>query len=178
MAQHKDPQVTPSFDDLIDDIMYGTHEEDGLTYEVLLQWSERYPQHWRELAEYFASWASSETYAALPPDEDEDESRFDWLAVPSTAYFQYILRCRSAGISEDTILPLSPFEQSVLSAIGMLQSPRFNHFENIVATVRKLSGSDVSENSILEALRSLESRNGVYSYSPDVKKYADVGGKE
>ncbi len=176
MAEQEDPQVTPSFDDLITDIMY---EEGGqMTYEALLRWSERYPQHWRELAEYFATWASGEMYAALPPDEDEDESRYDWLAVPSAAYVQYVLRCRDAGISDQTILPLSPFEQSVLTAIRALRSPRFNHFENIVANVRKLSGAEVSENSILETLHGLESRYAVYSYSPDVKEYPEVGGKE
>jgi hypothetical protein len=115
-------------------------------------------------------------YAEVEPEAESDDD--DWLAESGVAFAMQILRRQDEGIPDEAILSLSPFDQAVLTAIAVLGTPRWRHIENIVAAVRKLSGPEVPESTVVETLRSLEARYAVFSYSPDIKKYPDLGSKQ
>jgi hypothetical protein len=62
-----------TFEDVLDEIMI---QESEPTHEALLRWSNRYPEHREELAEFFATWAvQKETEERPAIDEDRVASR-------------------------------------------------------------------------------------------------------
>lgn len=171
MIEDEDPE--DPFDDVLTDLMY---EEPKRTYEALLRWSKRYPEYYKRFADYFVMSAITDMYAEADPEPETDE--FDWLAEVGAIYGMQILRRQKEGIPDKTIIQLSPLDESVLAAIIALGVSRRRYIENIVAAIKKLSGSDVEQNTVLETLRSLEARYALFSYSPDKSKYPDLGGKD
>jgi hypothetical protein len=62
-------------EDILDALL---SEESEPSYEALVRWSERYPEHSEALADFFAAWA---TQAELPQKMEVDEERLASLAV-------------------------------------------------------------------------------------------------
>jgi hypothetical protein len=68
-----DPNI--NFEDILDAL---TLEETEPSYTALLRWSERYPEHRNQLANFFATWA---VQAELPHEIVVEEARLTNLAV-------------------------------------------------------------------------------------------------
>jgi hypothetical protein len=62
-------------EDILDALML---EESEPTYEALVRWSERYPEHGEALANFFATWA---VQAELPQEVTVDEERLASISV-------------------------------------------------------------------------------------------------
>ena len=102
-----------SFEDVLDDLML---EEETPSYEALVRWQERYPQYRKPLAEFFATWAIQEAYAASGQEIHIDEEK---LVKKGVEYAMGILR-KQGRIIEGPLPTLAPYDQLVLAAIYML----------------------------------------------------------
>jgi hypothetical protein len=110
----------------------------------------------------------------LPYDDDEKEE----FPSGSMNYAAQILRRQKEGISDKTILQLSPFEQLVLEAMEELMLGRLRYAEGIAAMAQLLSGRDISVISVFETLSSLEARYAVFTWFPDPVEYPHLAGKQ
>ena len=160
-----------------DDVTTMMHlEEPEPTYAVLLEWSKRYPQFRDDLAEFCSIWAYTDLLLRILPepepgpqeDEFDRDMHFSWQCAMQR------IDHREAGISDDKIISLNDFEEMVLEAVQHLH--RRGCLENIVAGVSELSGRPESPEAVLETLKSLESRNAVYSLSLDSEQFPDEAG--
>ena len=156
-----------SFDDVLDMVML---EEQQPSRAALSRWAKRYPQFRGELTEYFNNWAVQVGLAAADPAPEINE---DWFADLGSAFARQVLRRQDAKIADDAIVPLNSFERLIYTAVRRIGSPRDCYAEKIEEKVHELAAREVSGSSILETLKSLESRYVVFSWSPDPAKYPD-----
>jgi hypothetical protein len=108
--------------------------------------------------------------------EDDDADLPDLYPTPGVGYAMYLLRMREEGVSEQTILNLSPLEKLVLRSMITLRSPSFCSLEGITKMARLASRKDYSQAAVLETLTNLERRWALFSWSPDPTEYPQYAG--
>jgi hypothetical protein len=115
------------------------------------------------------------------PDNESDADDTDvreLYPTPGVGHARYLLRMRKEGISEQTILNLSPLEQLVLRSMKSLMIPRFCSLEGITKMARLVSRKNYSEAAVLETLTNLERRFALFSWSPDPEEYPRYAGRQ
>jgi hypothetical protein len=137
-----------SFEDVLDELML---EEPKPTYEALVRWCGRYPEYRNELEQFFATWG---VQSELPQQVEIDEER---LVEKGVNHAMEILRRQGRLIPKDSIEPLQPFDQLVLTAVDLLQGE--GNAARITNRVSEIARREVMLGSVFAALARLEKSN-------------------
>jgi hypothetical protein len=147
-----------SFDDVLTILML---EEHAPTDEALARWSERYPEHREDLADFFAVWAEQENSTEPEPDTDEDA-----IVEKSVKYAMSILERQGRLAPVQPVQSLSPFEQLVLTAVWVLGGRGYP--VTIALKVGEMQGKDAALlGSIMVSLQTLQQKGLVLARPAD-----------
>ena len=148
-----------SFEDVLDMLML---EESEPTDEALARWSERYPEYREDLADFFATWASTENRTEPEPDTDEE-----WIVQQSASHAMEILRRQGRLAPKRPIPTLSAHDQFVLTAIYLLGGKGYP--VTITMKVSEMMGKQALLGSVYVSLDRLQTQGLALSRLADPK---------
>lgn len=100
-------------EDLLDALML---EESEPSYAALMRWSERYPEHGKALAEFFATWG---VQAEMPQQIEVDEDRLANIAVSHALDIMHRRDEAAKGVPKDSARTTQPRLLAYARAAGI-----------------------------------------------------------